>query len=76
MKSLEIESWKIEIKLNIEELEAAENRKSVEGMLELVTDDFVFVSHDENVDCVTSSQDKRPNQARNLRRGASCGFPT
>ena len=43
MKTVDIEAEKKEILRNIEELEAAENRKDIEGILELITEDFVFV---------------------------------
>ena len=43
MKTVDIEAEKKEILRNIEELEAAENRKDIEGILELLAEDFVFV---------------------------------
>jgi ketosteroid isomerase-like protein len=44
MRTVDIEAEKKEILRNIEELEAAENRKDIEGILELVTDDLVIIS--------------------------------
>ena len=40
---VDIKAEKKEILRNIEELESAENRKDIEGILELVTEDFVLV---------------------------------
>ena len=40
---VDIEAEKKEILRNIEELEAAENRNDIEGILELVTEDIVIV---------------------------------
>jgi ketosteroid isomerase-like protein len=44
MDSIDVEAEKKEVLRNIEELEAGENQKDIEGILELVTDDFVFIS--------------------------------
>ncbi len=40
----DIEAEKKEILRNMEELEAAENRKDIEGIMELATDDLVIIS--------------------------------
>ena len=44
MSRVDIETEKKEILRNMEELEAAENRKDIEGILALLAEDFVFVS--------------------------------
>jgi uncharacterized protein (TIGR02246 family) len=44
MRTVDIEAEKKEILRNIEELESAENRKDLEGILELMTDDLLFIS--------------------------------
>jgi ketosteroid isomerase-like protein len=42
-RALDLE--KREILRNIRELESAENRKDIEGILDLITDDFILVHH-------------------------------
>jgi ketosteroid isomerase-like protein len=44
MTTVDIEAEKKEILRNIEELESAENRKDIERILELATDDLVIMS--------------------------------
>jgi ketosteroid isomerase-like protein len=44
MTTVDIEAEKKEILRNIEELESAENRRDIEGILELNTDDLVIMS--------------------------------
>ena len=43
MSSVTVEAEKKAILRNIKNLESAENRKDVEGILELITDDFILV---------------------------------
>ena len=45
MSSVDVEAEKREILGKIRELESAENRKDVEGILDLITDDFILVHH-------------------------------
>ena len=45
MSSVDVEAEKKEILHTFEEFESAEKRKDIEGILELVTEDFVLVSH-------------------------------
>lgn len=50
MNGLNIDSERKGILRNLEELEEAENRKDIEGLLELVTDDFVFLYRDSKIE--------------------------
>jgi ketosteroid isomerase-like protein len=50
MTTVNIEAEKEEILHNLEELEAAENRKDIERVLKLVTEDFVFMYRNSKIE--------------------------
>ena len=61
MSSVTVEAEKKAILRNIKSLESAENRKDVEGILELITDDFILVHKDtrrEGIDSVRELLEK------------------
>ncbi|MFX0208913.1 MAG: YybH family protein [Candidatus Hodarchaeota archaeon] len=57
MKTVDIEAEKKEILRHMEELEAAENRKDLEGILELLTEDFVFVQRSAKYEGIVSTRE-------------------
>jgi ketosteroid isomerase-like protein len=65
MNLVDIELEKQEIRRNMEELESAENCKDIKRMLELATDDFVFVYRDVKLDGQTDIGEMLEESAKN-----------
>jgi len=54
---IDVEAEKKEILRNIEELETAEKLKDIEGILELLTEDFVFVQRSAKYEGIVSTRE-------------------
>jgi len=65
MNPVNIEVERKEILSHIEELESAENRRDVEGILELLAEDFVFVYSDRKVEGKQDTGEMLKESARN-----------
>jgi ketosteroid isomerase-like protein len=66
MNIVDIETEKEEILRNIQELESAENRKDIEGMLQLAADDFVFVYRDAKIEGKADAGEMLNESAKNF----------
>ena len=66
MNLVDIELEKQGILRNLAELESAENRKDIEGILGLLAEDFVFVYRDARIEGKAETGDMLKESARNF----------
>ncbi|UCH02802.1 MAG: nuclear transport factor 2 family protein [Candidatus Bathyarchaeota archaeon] len=66
MKTVDIEAEKKEILRHIEELEAAENRKDIEGILKLVAEDFVFMYRNSKIEGKEDTREMLKESVKNF----------
>ena len=65
MNMVDIEYEKKKTLQNVEELETAENRKDIQGILELITDDFVIAFRDAKVEGKAATREWLEESAKN-----------
>jgi ketosteroid isomerase-like protein len=65
MNTVDIEPEKKEIMRAMEELETAENRKDIEGILDLIAEDIVFVNRDSMIEGKQETEEMLRKAAEN-----------